>query len=240
MDGEILQTCQLIALLVRTVDFLQLTTEPGTKRSHGLMKPLETLDATTDWTELEARRRLFWVIFAIDRWTSAHTGWNTSLTAEDVHRRLPADGNYFTREMPVTCPFFGLWRKAYANFGSPLTAHIPSQYQELSPAAGTIEPDSTSPESQGSIDASKLGAFAYSIEAVESLNQVTTFFLQQRIDWQNRQHVLEWLTRFKELDLRLIQCVCHSIMNPTDVSIAGNCFCLRAGRIRTFLWTSLA
>lgn len=185
------------------------------------MKPLETLDVATDWTELEARRRLFWCIFALDRYgslyfasqssadcaryTSAHTGWNTSLTAEDVYRRLPADGGYFTREVPVQCPLFGLWNKAYANLGSSLSAHIPAQYREQSPSDGPLELENATPTSQASIDSSKLGAFAYSIEAVESLNQVTTFFLQQRIDWQNRQHVLDWLTRFKELDLRLIQ-----------------------------------
>lgn len=146
----------------------------------------------------------------VQRFTSAHTGWNTSLTAEDVYRRLPADGGYFTRERPVQCPFFGLWNKAYANLGSSLSAHIPAQYRNESPPASTAaEIDSTTPGSQTStsIDSSKLGAFAYSIEAIESLNQVTTFFLQQRIEWQNRQHVLDWLTRFKELDLRLIQYV---------------------------------
>jgi hypothetical protein len=169
------------------------------------MKPLEVLEPASDWTELEARRRLFWCIFNLDRYTSVHTGWNVSLTAEDVYRRLPADGNYFTREVPVQCPLFGIWNRAYANIGSSLSAHVPAQYREESPPASAAEIETTTPSSQASVDASKLGAFAYAIEAIESLNQVTTFFLQQRIDWQNRQHVLDWLTRFKELDLRLIQ-----------------------------------
>ena len=169
------------------------------------MKPFSILAPTSDWTELEARRRLFWCIFNLDRYTAAQTGWNVSLTAEDVYRRLPADGGYFTREVPVQCPFFGIWNRAYASIGSSLSAHIPAQYHEESPPPASTELDSTTPTSQTSIDSSKLGAFAYAIEATESLNQVTTFFLQQRIDWQNRQHVLDWLTRFKELDLRLIQ-----------------------------------
>lgn len=64
----------------------------------------------------------------------------------------------------------------------------------------------TSPGSvNGLIDSSKLGAFAYCIEATESLSQVTTFFLQQRINWQDKEHAVSWLTRFKELDLRLVQ-----------------------------------
>jgi hypothetical protein len=54
------------------------------------------------------------------------------------------------------------------------------------------------------IDSSKLGAFAYCVEATESLSQVTTFFLQQRIRWQDKDQAVNWLTRFKELDLRLV------------------------------------
>jgi len=33
---------------------------------------------------------------------------------------------------------------------------------------------------------------------------VTTFFLQQRIRWQDKEQAVNWLTRFKELDLRLV------------------------------------
>lgn len=31
------------------------------------------------------------------------------------------------------------------------------------------------------------------------------FFLQQKVDFNNRNEVGSWLTRFKELDLRLVQ-----------------------------------
>lgn len=50
-----------------------------------------------------------------------------------------------------------------------------------------------------------MGAFAYNVEATESLSQVTTYFLQQSVDFDDRQQVSGWLTRFKELDLRLVQ-----------------------------------
>jgi hypothetical protein len=50
-----------------------------------------------------------------------------------------------------------------------------------------------------------VGALAFRIEATESLCQVTSFFLQQPVDFSNRQEVGSWLTRFKELDLRLVQ-----------------------------------
>jgi hypothetical protein len=81
---------------------------------------------------------------------------------------------------------------------------VPAQYNEED--LGFDQPQGASPNSaNGYIDASKLGAFAYCIEATESLSQVTTFFLQQRINWQDKEHAVSWLTRFKELDLRLVQ-----------------------------------
>jgi hypothetical protein len=191
----------LIGLLTRAIDYLQLTTEPSTTQVGSLMKPVRLVQPSNDHTQLEERRRLFWVIFLLDRFCSISTGWNTSLTADDVHRRLPADGGFFTREEPVITPYFGIWNKAAARIGRSL-ANVPAQYNEEDP--GDV-PSGASPSSaNGYIDASKLGAFAYCVEATESLSQVTTFFLQQRINWQDKEHAVNWLTRFKELDLRLV------------------------------------
>lgn len=167
------------------------------------MTPLQTVPPTHDWTALEERRRLFWVIFLFDRFCSVSTGWNTSLTSEDVHRRLPADGGYFTRNEPVTTPFFGIWSKATGKIGRSL-ANVPAHYNEDETVAGSKQ-SSTPSSVTGLTDSSKLGAFAYCVEATESLSQVTTFFLQQRINWKDKEHAISWLKRFKELDLRLVQ-----------------------------------
>jgi hypothetical protein len=194
----------MIGLLTRSIDYLQLTTEPATSPFRSLVRPLRLVQPSSDWTELEERRRLFWVIFLLDRFCSSHTGWNTSLTADDVHRRLPADGGYFTRQEPVTTPYFGIWGRAAARIGRSL-ANVPAQYNEEEPAVEQLAGTGASPSSaNGYIDASKLGAFAYCVEATESLSQVTTFFLQQRINWKDKEHAISWLTRFKELDLRLV------------------------------------
>ncbi|EDU40866.1 conserved hypothetical protein [Pyrenophora tritici-repentis Pt-1C-BFP] len=202
-DGQPERAWPLIGSLTRTIDYLQLTVEPSTSQAGSLMEPVRLVKPSNDWTELEERRRLFWVIFLLDRFCSASTGWNTSLTADDVHRRLPADGGYFTREEPVTTPYFGIWNKAAARIGRSL-ANVPAQYNDEDPRID--QPQGASPMSaNGYIDASKLGAFAYCVEATESLSQVTTFFLQQRINWQDKEHAVSWLTRFKELDLRLVQ-----------------------------------
>jgi hypothetical protein len=166
------------------------------------MRPVRLVQPSNDWTELEEHRRLFWIIFMLDRFCSVNTGWDTSLTSDDVHRRLPADGGYFTREEAVTTPYFGIWNKAAARIGRSL-AHVPAPYNEEDPTTEQLQ--GASPNSaNGYIDASKLGAFAYCVEATESLSQVTTFFLQQRINAQEKEHAVSWLTRFKELDLRLV------------------------------------
>ncbi|KAF2626137.1 hypothetical protein BU25DRAFT_449484 [Macroventuria anomochaeta] len=203
-DGQNHRAWPLIGSLTRTIGYLQLTSEPSAASQSGsLMRPVRLVQPSNDWTELEERRRLFWIIFMLDRFCSVTTGWDTSLTSDDVHRRLPADGGYFTREEPVITPYFGIWNKAAARIGRSL-ANVPAPYSEEDPTSE--QPQGASPNSaNGYIDASKLGAFAYCVEATESLSQVTTFFLQQRINAQDKEHAVSWLTRFKELDLRLVQ-----------------------------------
>lgn len=58
----------LIGSLTRTVDYLQLTVEPSASRFGALMNPLKLVQPTDAWTELEERRRVFWVIFLLDRY----------------------------------------------------------------------------------------------------------------------------------------------------------------------------
>lgn len=53
-------------------------------------------------------------------------------------------------------------------------------------------------------DMATVGAFAYNIEATESMSRVMSYFLQQKIDLRDQDDIGSWLTRFKELDLRLV------------------------------------
>lgn len=90
-------------------------------------------------------------------------------------------------------------------------AFIPSHYPSpgQSTEASDFHPDI--PTGQGLLSASastdrpKIGAFAYYVESLESLCRINTYFLQLRINFLDRQEVSSWLTRFKELDLRLVQ-----------------------------------
>lgn len=136
--------------------------------------------------------------------------WNTSLTSDDVHRRLPVDGILWRKQQPVLTPYFGLWDRAAGKIGNSI-AYLPAHYSSPSQGADVLHqsPIATS-AGEGSvttIDMSTVGAFAYCIEATESMSRVTTFFLQKKINLHDQKEVSGWLTRFKELDLRLVQLV---------------------------------
>jgi len=128
------------------------------------------------------------------------------LTSDDVQRRLPADGGLWHKEEPVITPYFGIWDRSAAKIGKSI-AFLPGHYaspDEIG-AKNVHSTTFTMASPQGLIDTSTVGAFAYRIEATESLSRITTYFLQQKISFKDRQELSDWLTRFKELDLRLVQ-----------------------------------
>ncbi|KPM46260.1 hypothetical protein AK830_g260 [Neonectria ditissima] len=202
-QGNASKAWSIVGSLTRTVEYLQLSVEYSDHDTQPLLKPLLSLLPSQQWVEEEERRRVFWSIFNLDRFCSVTTGWNTSLTADDVHRRLPADGGLWHKEEVVVTPYFGIWDRSAAKIGNSI-AFLPATYS--SPDQTSQQQPSPRPSSHAAQpDMSAVGAFAYCIEATESLSRVTTFFLQQRIDFHDRQEVSNWLTRFKELDLRLVQ-----------------------------------
>lgn len=72
-SGEVAKAWPIIGSLTRTVNYLQLTVEPDDdSRKQQLLRSLSVLDKPQDWTESEGRRRLFWVIFLLDRFGKPH------------------------------------------------------------------------------------------------------------------------------------------------------------------------
>ena len=114
--------------------------------------------------------------------------WNNSLTGADVRRRLPCEGALWEAGNPVRTPYFGI-----AERSSTSRANAP-----------TLTPTSERhPADEEEVDC--IGGFAFCIEATESLNLVTTFFLRQPVNFDNSQEMQVWLMKFKELDLRLVK-----------------------------------
>ncbi|TEA13441.1 Citrinin biosynthesis transcriptional activator mrl3 [Colletotrichum sidae] len=208
-SGEAAQAWSLVGSLTRTVEYLQLTVEHDDAERPSLSQPFTSLPPPDNWTDAEERRRVFWNVFKLDRLISVTMGWNTSLTSDDVRRRLPCDGVLWRKEDRVVTPYFGIWDKAAGRIGNPI-AFIPSHYVPSTQTAAEEETQTpseagTSPGAQvTSVDMSTVGAFAYCIEATESLSRVTSYFLQQKINMRDQRDISSWLTRFKELDLRLV------------------------------------
>ncbi|KAL3471595.1 fungal-specific transcription factor domain-containing protein [Aspergillus californicus] len=203
--GQTFQAWPLVGSLSRMVEYLQLTVEHDDAVTHPFSQPYRSLLPPKDWTETEERRRIFWSIFAMDRFCSVSMGWNTSLTADDVRRRLPCDGITWRKEDPVVTPYFGIWDRSAGRIGNPI-AFLPSQPTpvQTTEEEGEASPAGTSPGATSIVDMATVGAYAYCIEATESLSRVTTYFLQQKVNLNNQKEFGAWLTRFKELDLRLV------------------------------------
>ncbi|CAH0036778.1 unnamed protein product [Clonostachys rhizophaga] len=207
--GLAAQAWSIVGALTRNVEYLQLATENDETDRLRLSQPFASLSPPKDWTEAEERRRVFWNVFNLDRLCSVMTGWNTSLTSDDVNRRLPCDGIKWRKEDAVVTPYFGIWDKSAGRIGNPLLL-LPPYYpatgsQPVDQPVQTPSDTGTSPGAPAElVDMSTVGAFAYSIEATESLSRVTTYFLQQRVNMHDLKDLSSWLTRFKELDLRLI------------------------------------
>ncbi|KAL2841723.1 fungal-specific transcription factor domain-containing protein [Aspergillus pseudoustus] len=205
-NGQASQAWPLVGSLSRMVEYLQLTVEHDEPVHHLFSQPYKLLPPPKDWTEAEERRRVFWSIFALDRFCSVSMGWNTSLTADDVRRRLPCDGITWRKENPVVTPYFGIWDKSAGRIGNPI-AFLPTHPVSVRPTQEEGETPSdagTSPGGATTVDMSTVGAYAYCIEATESLSRVTTYFLQQKVNLNDQKEFGAWLTRFKELDLRLV------------------------------------
>ncbi|KAH8819895.1 fungal-specific transcription factor domain-containing protein [Xylogone sp. PMI_703] len=206
--GRASNAWSIVGSLTRTVEYLQLSIEVEENDEKPLLKPCPSLEPPKDWTEMETRRRVFWNIFNIDRCCSVMTGWNTSLTSDDVRRRLPVDGSLWRKQEPVLAPFFGIWDKSAGRIGNSI-AFLTTQYPTLS--SPHADEEHRSPGKMMDVcqnppveEMSGIGAFAYCIEATESMSRVTTYFLQQKVNLHDQKQISCWLMRFKELDLRLV------------------------------------
>lgn len=209
-NGDAARTWSLVGSMTRTVEYAQLAQEQEEGELRPFSQPYAALPHTADWTEVEERRRVFWNVFLLDRLCSVSTAWNTSLTADDVCRRLPCDGHLWRKQKPVLTPYFGIWDKFKGRIGNPIeiTSRHPSPTHGSSGVSfhGVTRdhPSNALHAQHPNSDMSTVGAFAYNIEATESMSRVMSYFLQQKVNPRDQHDISSWLVRFKELDLRLV------------------------------------
>ncbi|GIZ41056.1 hypothetical protein CKM354_000437300 [Cercospora kikuchii] len=80
----------------------------------------------------------------------------------------------------------------------PCDGHLRKQEPAIAPYFGTWD------KCRSTLELSTIGALAYNIEATDSMSRVMSYVLQSRVDVRDAGQITAWLSRFKELDSRLV------------------------------------
>jgi hypothetical protein len=102
---------KLLALIARSVVQLGLAVESGSSLVSSVYPSIYTLranvlsDAET-WIEDESRRRLFWMVYLLDRYSTIATAFDFALDEKDIDRKLPCRDEFFVRNQPVDTRWF--------------------------------------------------------------------------------------------------------------------------------------
>ncbi|KAF2218858.1 fungal-specific transcription factor domain-containing protein [Elsinoe ampelina] len=101
----------MLALITRSVVQLGLAVEPNSMTVSPLYPSIYTLRAMVlpeprDFIEDESRRRLFWMIYILDRYATIATAFEFALDDKEIDRRLPCREDQFARNAPVETRWF--------------------------------------------------------------------------------------------------------------------------------------
>lgn len=101
----------MLALITRSVVQLGLSMETYSPMVAPQYASIYTLRAIVlpepkDWIEEESRRRLFWMIYVLDRYATVATAFEFALDEKEIDRRLPCRDELFTRNIPVETRWF--------------------------------------------------------------------------------------------------------------------------------------
>ncbi|WWC89679.1 uncharacterized protein L201_004604 [Kwoniella dendrophila CBS 6074] len=125
----------ILALLTRSAVHLGLSKEEETPSWAGIA-PLPALSRTviippaSSWHEDESRRRLFWLIFCLDRYACVATGWDFALPDSDIKRRLPCSDAVWNRpDWHQSPPFRSIFQREHLYF----------DLEDVSPMAYLVE-----------------------------------------------------------------------------------------------------
>lgn len=105
------QGWNLLALIARNVVQLGLNVEKSVYLAATPYPSISCLQAfavsqPSSWTENEARRRLVWMVYVLDRYTTVSTSFNFTLDDNEVDRPLPCSYDLFSQNEPVETKWF--------------------------------------------------------------------------------------------------------------------------------------
>ncbi|OIW29275.1 fungal-specific transcription factor [Coniochaeta ligniaria NRRL 30616] len=172
----------IMALITRSVVQLGLAVESNSFSVSPNYTSIYTLRAMIlpeprDFIEEESRRRLFWMIYLLDRYATISTAFEFALDDKEIDRTLPCRDDLWIKNQKVETRWF----------------HADDSRSDdmANNNAEAHEYEVNKPEN--------LGAFSYYIEILGILSKVHKF-LKQPVDISALSDVETWQMRYKELD----------------------------------------
>lgn len=171
----------IMALVTRAVVQLGLAVEtnsfsvaPGYTSIYTLRAMI--LPEPRDFIEEESRRRLFWMVYLLDRYATIATAFDFGIDDREIDRTLPCRDDLWIKNQKVDTR----WFRADDTTTQPLTSYsTPSDHEVDKPE--------------------NLGAFSYYIEILGILSKIHKF-LKQPVDISALSDVETWQMRYKQLD----------------------------------------
>lgn len=101
----------LLALITRSVVQLGIAVEATSSMISPQYPSIYTLRAMVlpdpkDWIEEESRRRLFWMVYILDRYATVATAFEFALDEREIDRKLPCRDEFFNRNQVVETRWF--------------------------------------------------------------------------------------------------------------------------------------
>ncbi|EED21700.1 C6 transcription factor, putative [Talaromyces stipitatus ATCC 10500] len=102
---------KLLALIARSVVQIGLAVERNSGLDASIYPSIYTLRANVlpdseTWIEDESRRRLFWMVYLLDRYSTIATAFDFALDEKEINRKLPCREEYFIGNQPVETRWF--------------------------------------------------------------------------------------------------------------------------------------
>lgn len=190
----------VMALITRAVVQLGLAVETNSFSVSPYYTSIYTLRAMIlpepkDFIEEESRRRLFWVIYMLDRYATIATAFEFALDDREIDRTLPCRDDLWARNQKVETRLFHT-----DNTRGGVGAGINEGPGSL--GANGFEPEAGAGPSGSNGKPENLGAFSYYIEILGILTKIHNF-LKQPVDISSLSDVEQWQMRYRELDQTL-------------------------------------
>ncbi|WPH03263.1 Hypothetical protein R9X50_00614000 [Acrodontium crateriforme] len=126
----------LLALITRSVVQLGLAVEATSTSVAPLYPSIYTLRAMVlpepkSFVEDESRRRLFWMVYLLDRYATISTAFEFALDDKEIDRKLPCRDDLFTQNQPVETRWFHTEERSDYTMNKPENLGSFSYYVEV-------------------------------------------------------------------------------------------------------------